>query len=142
MSLKVPIKFANGTTIGPVTIVCSTVLFLGMFACFVLLMLYGDYTKLANVLRPLIPVLATVGSALLIWVKAHDVQTINLQQSETVNKVSDQVAATQSKLNGELDTRIASAVATALAQHDVTTIAATVTPPTDTPPTEGGNTNG
>lgn len=139
MSAKLPIKFSNGTTIGPVTIVCSTVLFLAMIACFVILALYGNADQIATFIRPLIPVLATIGSALLLFVKTHTVQTTALEQGQqaastaaeaksAVEHVSGQVEATQKQLNGALDARIANAVSTALAQHDATLTAATTVP--------------
>lgn len=153
MALKMPIKFANGTTIGPVTIVCSTVLFLAMIASFIVLALYGNANNVATFIRPLIPTLATIGSALLIYVKTHNVQNTTVQQGQAaaataadakvaatdaksaVDHVSQQVTDTQAKLNGELDARIQSAVTAALESKTILPAASVVLPPSTLPPT-------
>lgn len=138
-----PIKFANGTSIGPVTIVCATVMFLAMIASFVTLCLYGNAAQVSSFVRPLIPTFATIGSALLVYVKTHNVQTTAIQQGQqattsaaeaktAVQHVSEQVTATQAKLNGELDGRIQAAVAAALEAKTV--LPAETTVPVISPP--------
>lgn len=146
MSFKVPITLANGTRIGPVTIVCSTVLFLAVLAGFVVLDLYGNPDNTLKLVGPALPVLATIASALLLYVKAHTVQqTAALQGQQAVTTaaeakatveqvgkavadVDQQVADNATRLNGELEAKIAKAVAAALANHDAAVTAAVVTP--------------
>lgn len=129
---KVPIVLANGTRIGPVTIVCSTLLFLAMIACFVILALYGDPNSIYKFIGPVIPVLGTFATGLLLWVKAHTVQVSATQQAaqaaenaakaeqtaqhvnDTVTQVGTQVADNAHQLNGELNGKIINAIFAAI----------------------------
>lgn len=146
LSLKMPIKFANGTTIGPVTIICTTVLFLAVIACFVILSLFGHVDNVRGWITPLIPVLSIIGSTFLLWAKSHSVlasttaasstAAVNAAQArdaathveQVIGDVGTQVADNADKLNGQLEAKIAAAVSAALAQRDAALTAGAVVP--------------
>lgn len=119
---NVPTKTAKGTVIDPVAMLCATVCFLGMLATFIILALYGDSDRISELLRPLIPTLAALGSACLLWVKNHQGQELNTQQNVVIAEKADEAAllaenantVVTQRLDGELDARIKNAVLEAL----------------------------
>lgn len=130
------IQTPRGYQISPIAMMCATVCFLGVIACFVIFVLFGnvDNTRtLGEVIRPLIPVLASVGSALVVYIKLKSTSQINTQQNiaiaeraDTIVDKSDKAASLAAEaaatvsttFNGDLDQRIAEAVAKALAARD------------------------
>jgi thiol:disulfide interchange protein len=119
MSRRVPIKFSSGTTIGPVTVVCVTITVLAFIAMFVILAIYGTENNVDQWVRPLIPVLATIGSVALVYAKAHRVGTQSTHQNEAIITKTENVQSTvennAEQLNGVLEAKINSAVAHAIA---------------------------
>lgn len=126
---RVPIKFSSGTTIGPVTVVCVTITILAFCAMFVLLALYGNEDKISMWVRPLIPVLATIGSVALVYAKAHSVGRQSSVQNEAIihkaddvlakaDDVKDTVEHNSEQLNGSLQGKINRAVMQALKDHE------------------------
>lgn len=121
MTKTMPIKTAKGTTIGPVALICATICFLAMIAALVVLIIVAPQSS-EIYLRPLIPTLAALGSAALLWFKTHQTQELNTQQNVVIAEKADEAAvkaeqATEvvsKRLNGELDARLENAITRAL----------------------------
>src|SRR3954447_14658184 len=115
------LKTKSGTVAGPVTLICATVCFLGVLGLFVVLfILVPDRADIY--VRTLIPTLAAIGSASVLWIKAHAVQRSATQENEQIfanvvdaaEKAENATKVVDKRLNGELDARIQKAVLTAL----------------------------
>lgn len=110
------LKLRDGTIVGPVTMICATLAFLGVLACFLILFLIQPAQADVYV-RSLIPVLASVGATALIWFKAHTVQQRNTEENVAINsnvitaaKKADDASAVATKVaeqvDGQLETKI------------------------------------
>src|SRR3982751_4976710 len=117
-STKPSMRFASGVSLGPVALVCLTITVLSFLAMFLLLVLFGDQGKVAQWIKPMIPVLAVVGTSATLWFKAHTVQATSTQQNTQIDEHVEQV---HDQLNGGgLDAKIKDAVITAINDPQVT----------------------
>ena len=128
---SVPIETKGGTKIGPVAIICATLCF--MVSAGLLVFLIGQYPDQADIyLRPLIPVLVTLGTGAILYLRSHKNNEDNKASHTSTDAKLDEAkelagkavenaevaaANTQTvatRLNGDLDQRIEDAVTRAL----------------------------
>lgn len=89
-----------------------------LIAAFVILALFGDETRVAMWVRPLVPVLASFASAAFLFLKVHKSETRSTEQNSeiasTAVEAKQAVEDVQHQLNGSLDAKIKTNVLAAL----------------------------